>query len=52
MVKQRCIGMLLFVSVLSIFLLLNTPLTHSADCISDWVAKNPTQGSITTQELS
>jgi hypothetical protein len=30
MIKQRCIGMLLFVSVLSIFLLLNTPLTYSA----------------------
>lgn len=52
MVKQRCFGMLLFVGVLSIFLLVNTPLTHSADCISDWVAKNPTQGSITAQELS
>jgi hypothetical protein len=43
--------MLLFISVFSIFLLLNPPLTH-ADCITDWIANNPTNGSFTSQELS
>ena len=51
MVKQKYIGMVLFISVFSIFLLLNPPLTH-ADCVTDWITQNPDGDSITSQELS
>jgi hypothetical protein len=49
MVNQRCIGMLLFISVLLFFLLLNPHLSQ-ADCLTDWLAQNPVTGPITSQE--
>lgn len=51
MVNHRCRGMLLFICVFSICLLLNPHLTR-ADCITDWIANNPTNGSFTSQETS